>query len=39
MNGRFEYLVCQVQNSRVIFANGEWLGMQPPSDASAMETP
>lgn len=26
---RFEYRVCQLQNSRVTFVNGEWQGSRP----------
>jgi hypothetical protein len=29
MGGRFEYTVCQAQESRVTFVNGEWFGRYP----------
>ena len=29
MGERFEYRVCQVQDSRVTFVNGEWAGRFP----------
>jgi phosphohistidine phosphatase len=32
MDDRFEYRVCLVQQSRVTFANGQWLGEAPQTD-------
>ena len=34
MNAKYEYRVCQLQNSRVTFVNGEWQG-QKAIDAAA----
>jgi hypothetical protein len=41
MARRFEYRVCNVQQSRVTFVGGEWTGTVPPSDedsAAALES-
>ncbi len=31
MSRRFEFRVCQVQNARVTFVNGNWQGNRPPA--------
>jgi hypothetical protein len=35
MSDRFEYRVCQVQNSRVTFENGVWAGNVTPDQTQA----
>lgn len=37
MDDRYEYRVCQVQQSRVTFANGRWLGDVPPTQPDIQE--
>jgi hypothetical protein len=37
VSDQYEYLVCQVQQSRVTFANGQWLGEVPQSASNIQE--
>ncbi|MCA1592411.1 MAG: hypothetical protein LC754_07125 [Acidobacteria bacterium] len=34
MDDRYAYLVCQMQNSRIVFVNGQWQGTLPMADTS-----